>query len=255
MLSTSCSIINKKGSWGRNAIYPLSGERILTAFKKNASSAHVWGPLLGAGVIGVSNSDKKLSNWVRNEGNVFKDADAADAWSDNFNNILKYQMYLSIALTPSYDEDMNFGKYVWNKTKGGLVVNFASSGSRFSVHQVRKVVKRQRPNKIDHKSLPSGHAAEAGSRRALVGKGLDAIEMSNDLRLGINSLNTTIAIGTLWARVEGNRHYPSDVMAGYALGSFISGFLYDSLMNFDPNVSVALIPMGDKVSAQYTYQF
>lgn len=252
---SSCSILGRKGKWGKNAFYPLKGEKFLGAIKKNAQSAHVWGPVAGAAIFSASNFDRNFSNWVANEADVFKDKDAADAWSDNFNNILKAEMYATILLTASHNEDEDFWGYAWNKTKGGLVVNIAASSSRFSVDQVRKVVKRQRPNKMDLKSLPSGHAAEAGSRRAIIGKGLESVDMNSDLRFGVNAINTSMAIGTLWARVEGKRHYPSDVMLGYAFGSFISGVVYDTLINLDPNETFVLIPETDKVSAMYSYGF
>lgn len=254
-LISSCSMVSKKGQWGKNALYPLKGGRIIDAIKKNAQSAHVWGPVAGAVVFSASNFDRNFSNWVANEADVFKDKDAADAWSDNFNNILKAEMYATILLTASHNDDEDFWGYAWNKTKGGLVVNVAASSSRFSVDQVRKVVKRQRPNKIDLKSLPSGHASEAGSRRVIIGKGIDSIDMDPNLRFGVNALNTSMAIGTLWARVEGKRHYPSDVMLGYAFGSFISGVVYDSLINLDANETFVIIPGTDKLSAMYSYSF
>jgi hypothetical protein len=170
-LSQSCSVWNRRGSWGKNALYPIRGERIVEAIKKNASSAHVWGPLAGAAVFAASNFDRNFSNWVANEADVFKNKEAADNWSDNFNNIQKIEMYSIILLTPSHDPDKSFGGYVLNKVRGGLAVNIAATSSRFSVDQVRKVVKRQRPNKLDLKSLPSGHAAEAGSESGFSGAG------------------------------------------------------------------------------------
>ncbi|MCM2350516.1 MAG: hypothetical protein NDI69_10890 [Bacteriovoracaceae bacterium] len=75
------------------------------------------------------------------------------------------------------------------------------------------------------------------------------------LRTGIKAANTTLAAGTLWARPEGQRHYPSDVLVGYALGTFLSGFIYDSLMNLDSDESFSIIPLGDQASASYSIQF
>ena len=255
LILSSCALINKKGTWGKTALYPIKGERFVEAIKKNAASAHVWGPLAGATVFAVTKIDEKVSDWVQHEGHVFKNKDAADIWSDNFNNIQKYEMYGIILLTPSHPEDKAFSGYLWNKVRGGLTVNFAASSSRFGVDQIRKVVHRERPNGMDMKSLPSGHAAEAASRSAIVRKGSAAIDMNKDLHFAVNSFNTGMAIATCWARVEGKRHYPSDVMAGYAFGSFISGVVYDTLINYDPNQSVALIPQKDKYTLTYTLNF
>lgn len=255
ILVQGCTLINKKGSWGKNSLYPIRGERILHALKKNASSPHVWGPLAGAGIFAVTNIDKKMSEWVQHEGHVFKNKDAADNWSDNFNNIQKYEMYGVILLTPSHDEDMSFGGYLLNKARGGFALNIAASSSRFGVDQIRKVVHRERPNQLDFKSLPSGHAAEAGSRSAIIRKGSASIDMNKELHFSINTLNTAMAIGTAWARVEGKRHYPSDVMAGYAFGTFISGFVFDSIINYDTNQTFGFIPQKDKQTFLYSINF
>jgi hypothetical protein len=42
--------------------------------------------------------------------------------------------------------------------------------------------------------------------------------------------NLLFATGVAWARVEAGGHYPSDVLAGAALGHFISAFIYDAFM-------------------------
>ena len=97
----SCALLRKKGSWGKDAFYPIKGERFLEAIKKNGFSAHVWGPVVGAGIFTAFNFDRNFSNWVQNEGNIFKNQDAADAWSDNFNNILKYQHFFHRSLNIS----------------------------------------------------------------------------------------------------------------------------------------------------------
>lgn len=255
IILSSCSFINRKGSWGKRAIYPLSKDRIIKAFKDNATSKHVWIPLVGAGVTHWGGYDQKITNWASHESSVFKNREQADNWSDNFNNILKYEMYASILLTPSMDEDKAFASYAFNKIKGGVVVNVASTSTRFTRQVIARSVNRQRPNKLDLKSFPSGHSSEAGSRNRLVSRNMDYIDMNDNLRLGINALNTTMSASTLWARLEGKRHYPSDVLVGYALGSFVSGVIYDSLMNQNEAENFSIIPANESVFAQYSISF
>jgi len=43
-----------------------------------------------------------------------------------------------------------------------------------------------------------------------------------------------VALGTGWARVEAQKHYPSDVLAGMALGNFMAAFIYDAFMGLEP---------------------
>lgn len=252
---TSCSVIRKKGQWGKRALWPIKGSRVVGALKTNASSAHVWAPLLAAGAIHWTDNDKKISQWAVKERPVYTTLKNTSYWSDRNNTILLYEMYLSILLTPSMDEDESLTQWAWSKTKGGLVVNQASRSTRYGRDQLAKTFRRQRPNHEDRLSFPSGHSTEASSRNMLVSKNLDAMDINSTLRTGIKAANTTLAAGTLWARLEGQKHYPSDVLVGYALGSFLSGFIYDSLMNFDTGESLAIIPFGDQISARYTIQF
>ena len=42
-----------------------------------------------------------------------------------------------------------------------------------------------------------------------------------------------IAAGTAWARVEGCKHYPSDVLFGAALGNFVAIFVHDAFLPAD----------------------
>lgn len=252
---TSCSLIRKRGQWGKNAFWPIRTSRISRAFKKNASSIHVWAPLLAAGTIHLAGYDEKISQWAVKEKPLYTTKDNTSFWSDRNNNILLYEMYLSVLFTPSMGEDESLAQYAWSKTKGGLVVNLASQSTHYTRNQIAKTFRRQRPNLEDRMSFPSGHSTEAASRNMLVSKNLDAMEINSYLRTGIKAANTTLAAGTLWARLEGQRHYPSDVLVGYALGSFLSGFIYDSLMNLDSNESISIIPFGDQISARYSIQF
>jgi len=61
-----------------------------------------------------------------------------------------------------------------------------------------------------------------------------------------------------WARVEGQRHYPSDVLFGYSLGHFVTSFLNHWLVNPSNRKSLAFNakPLGEDglvVSVHYTF--
>lgn len=255
VLCSSCSFIARKGKWGKDAFYPIKSERVKNAFIKNATSAHVWVPTVGAGFIHVMAYDNKISKYVNKDRTIYNEQTKADNYSDNFNNALKYEMYLSILLTPSQNEEGKVNNYIWNKFRGALLVNAASSSSKITQHTIRGVTDRRRPNAKDNNSLPSGHATEAGSRRVLITRNLESSGMDQSTQTGINTVNTLMSFGTMWARVEGKRHYPTDVLLGYALGSFVSGFIYDALINDDMHTSVSLGPTPNGAMANFSYHF
>jgi len=253
LILASCSNL-KKGTWGKKAIFPVKVEKIKNAFIKNITSAHVWAPVGISAIVYGLDYDKKISNWISNERLAYSDQTESDNYSDNWNIILKYEMYLSIFLPPS-NSDKNIGHYFLNKAKGSVVVLGSEAITRSTQHWLRDKTNRLRPNLKDRNSLPSGHATQAGSRRVLTSKNLEASLLPQKYHIGLNTFNTLISIGTLVARVEGRRHYLTDVLTGYSLGSFLSGFIYDSFINYDPSTAVSLGPLPGGVMGQYAFNF
>jgi membrane-associated phospholipid phosphatase len=49
--------------------------------------------------------------------------------------------------------------------------------------------------------------------------------MNNNSRLLCNAALASMVAATAWGRIEGKKHYPSDVLAGAALGNFIGNFV------------------------------
>lgn len=254
---SSCSLLTKKGKWGKDAFWPITGARIGKAFKKNISSPHVWVPLAGAGATFWGGVDRKISHWASEKTPIFGSQKNASKRSDELDIALLYEMYTTPLLTAS-NADGSVKTYAFSKLKGFLVTSLASQAADQTRDALSYDFGRERPNKADHRSFPSGHSTQAGTRNTLTSKNLDHIPMSESLRTGFKAVNNTLAAGVLWGRLEAKRHYPSDVLTGYALGSFISGFIYDAVMNLDDPErpeTIVVIPGRDTVSLQYTYTF
>ena len=68
---------------------------------------------------------------------------------------------------------------------------------------------------------------------------------------------TTLTLATAWARIEAKKHYPSDVLAGMALGHFIGAFVNDAFLDADssPNLSLQVNPSGKDVTVAAQWQF
>jgi hypothetical protein len=58
-----------------------------------------------------------------------------------------------------------------------------------------------------------------------------------------------------WSRLEARAHYPSDVLAGVALGYYISAFIHDSFMGLGSDVAVQVQPSADGVQASVAVRF
>lgn len=165
-------------------------------------------------------------------------------------------MYASIPFTSSWSDDGGWFDYGMNKFKGSLFVYGSTKLGIDTTNNIRKFARRQRPNESDHRSFPSGHATSAGSQRAVASRNLQHIEMPPLFQKSLQLVTSTAAAGTLWARVEARAHYPTDVLVGYSVGSFISGIIYDTFMNLSPNESFGLYPGKDgAVTASYNLSF
>ena len=88
---------------------------------------------------------------------------------------------------------------------------------------------RTRPNGGSN-SFPSGEASAAFSSVALSNRNLDSIELPQEVKIPLNVVNILLGTSVAWARVEAGAHFPSDVLAGAALGNFLSATVHDGFM-------------------------
>jgi hypothetical protein len=64
------------------------------------------------------------------------------------------------------------------------------------------------------------------------------------LEYSAKAIETGFGYATAWARIEAGAHYPTDVLAGAALGNFVSLFVHDAFLGGDCSVSVTVTPQG-----------
>ena len=91
----------------------------------------------------------------------------------------------------------------------------------------------------------------------LANRNIDSIDMPQALKQSMKIGNYLLASGVGWARVEGRRHYPSDVLAGAALGHFLTAFIHDSFMNLpeEGNVDFAFFPVRKGAGIALAFHF
>jgi membrane-associated phospholipid phosphatase len=104
-------------------------------------------------------------------------------------------------------------------------------------------------------SFPSDHSSNAFSSATLSNRNLNAIKMPAGVRLPLQVGNIVIATGVAWARVEAGAHYPSDVLAGAAIGHFISAFMYDAFMGLPEQKNWVLYASPTKGGAMVEVSF
>jgi len=193
-----------------------------------------WAPAAGAAVVGFSGWDREISNWAVNEAPIFgSPAEALEA-SDELRTATHLAMIGTALVTPSEDAP-------WHSKWGRLAIEHAGVLVDSQATQVlKRATRRERPNRADDGSFPSTHSSMAFSYATFASEDLNSIQMPQLLRMSLKVGFTTLAAGTAWARVEGGVHYPSDVLAGAALGHFVGHLVHDAFLGRKEKVSVGV---------------
>ncbi|MCF6211068.1 MAG: phosphatase PAP2 family protein [Gammaproteobacteria bacterium] len=188
-----------------------------------ATDPNTWLPALGASLILVTDRDQAWSDWARREQPVFASAAAARRASDG----LLYTS-LGVALASS----LWMPKDSANSTRPNrLLVQMGAMAATASVTYAVKVgVGRSRSDGSDTLSFPSGHASVAFTGATLTRRNLARLDFQAPLRTLLDVGAISLAAGTAWARLEAGVHYPSDVLAGAALGNFVAAFVNDAFL-------------------------
>lgn len=235
LMGAGCSGITERGYWGAAAGWP-DGERLARSAVAAARSPHTWIPLAGAVVFGATDLDREVSEWAAEKTPLFgSDAESA---SDTLRGLAAGGYLLTALAVPS---DSSASRAT------GLAVGLSAVAlERATVSGLKQLVSRDRPDGSDDLSFPSGHTSLAATTATMAADNLAYTDLpegaGNTARVGLYG----IAAGTGWARIEAGKHYPSDVLAGYAIGHFIARFTYHAfLMNGEeePPVQIALAPL------------
>jgi len=184
----------------------------------------------------VDGWDEEVSEWARDETPVFGSTSSAQEWSDGLRNASVAGYAVSVLATPSGPVD---GDWLAAKARGAAVGLGAFAVTAGITEGLKAATSRERPNGIDEKSLPSGHAANAAVFNTLTVHNLQSIEMGSRLRTSLEIGAGAVTAGTAWARVESGDHYPSDVLVGMALGNFVGALFAQVFLGREPDAHLA----------------
>ena len=227
---TGCATLPNGRGWGEDATWRPGWKRVGAAAAEAASDPWVWVPLIGAAAFQIDDWDRRTSDWARDHTPVFGSQGSAEDWSDTLRTASVVAHYATIVATPS---GTSGEEWLLNKAKGTLVGVAAVSSTVFITQGLKKGINRERPNGLTDESFPSGHTSTSAVHTRLASRNLRSIELSDDARWWLDSGLTVLTIGTSWARIEAGWHYPSDTLAGMALGNFIASFFNDAFMGLD----------------------
>ena len=83
------------------------------------------------------------------------------------------------------------------------------------------------------------------------------LKLQKGWRSALKGTNLALASATAWARVEGKKHFPSDVLAGAALGHFLTVVIHDTFIGLgdDHKFSLYLGPTQNGGQVMLSWEF
>lgn len=222
-----CGTLNSGGGWGQDAIYPVDLKKIPRAALNALLDPQTFVPAAGALVFGLSKWDKKVSHWATEHTPIFGSVQNAKNDAVYFEIPLYTEVFVTAIATPSGNDSKD---WITSKLKGMAVEGTAEAVVVGTTSLLKATTGRTRPNENGDHSFPSGEASAAFSSVALSNRNLDSIQMPQEVRIPMKAVNILLGTSVAWARVEAGAHYPSDVLAGAALGNFLSATMHDSFI-------------------------
>jgi hypothetical protein len=249
-----CGTLSNGRGWGQDATFAPGWDRIKESAVNAALSPETWGPVAGAMVLQIDDMDKDISDWASDNAPVFGSQKDANDWSNYLETTSEAVYFTTVVATPGGG---GTSEWLTSKAKGLAVGLTAGAIAAGSTSLIKSASGRTRPDGSDNKSFPSGHASRSAVYTTLARRNLDSISLSQGSRIFAEIGIVGIAAGTGWARVEAKKHYPSDVLAGYALGHFFSAFINDAFLGLDnekaPQITIEPSRKGMWVGLNWSY--
>ena len=245
LLCCGCTAVTDRGYWGAGVQWP-NGQRLRDSAIASFKDPQTWVPLAGAAVIGIAGVDDDIADWAADETPLF--GSDAETTSDRLRT-LNTAAWVATTLAVPSDSITNRGK--------GILVDLSTLALETgTVSALKSLSDRERPDGSDDRSFPSGHTSRASVTGAMAAANLAYVDMPGWARQTMKIGLYGVAAGTGWARVEAEKHYPTDVLVGYAIGQFLARFLHGAFFNPATGGSTAIqyrpLPGGGAVTLSRT---
>ena len=248
ILATGCAS-GKRDLTARD--YWPSGARWKQSTMEALKSRGTWVPLVGAAVVSIDDWDQHLSEWAVENTPVFGSVDHAQEASDNLRSATTRAMVGTTLAIPN-------GSGAWETRPERIVLDILTVQLNNTLTSgLKHLTGRERPDGVgEDDSFPSGHTSQAFVQAETACLNVnDLNRLSEGWRIALKTSFRALAWGTAWARVEGGRHYPSDVLFGAALGNFVAIFVRDAFLPADPKTRITAVISRREVSFSVALSF
>lgn len=232
VLLSGCATMSKRRAQVEDGRYWPRGSSWSRAAKTALQDPNTWGPAAGAAVIAIGGWDDDISDWAVENTPIFGSTENAVDASDTLRTLSHVSMISTALAAPNQPGPWGSRIGRWAIEEAGVITATQTTSV------LKGVTGRERPDGEDDRSFPSGHATRAFAYVANSRRNLDLMKLSNTARNALKSGFTALAAGSGWARVEGGKHYPTDVLVGAALGNFVAILIHDAFLGRESRVAV-----------------
>ena len=213
-------------------------------------SPATWVPAAAAATFWITGADTGVSDWARQQTPVFGSEENAGKWSNDLRFWANRLMNVSqVAYFIDAEETSR-------PLRQALLGHAAAITATEAGLWIKKTTDRTRPSgAANSPSFPSQHAARSFAYTATTQQTFIAANRDDAFSKSIMALSWATSYGTAWARVEAGAHYPSDVLAGAALGNFTAIFLQKVLLPHKSPIYFNYDPLSSTVLGGVAYEF
>lgn len=240
-------------TWQAQAGSLISWERLTDATVRAAREPSTWAPLAAAAVIGAGNWDHQWQSSLSKHQSVF----GGDAEDESNALVTTSTVLYAVSTLMAAPREQSFSESVqWKAVNVGVMLADKTLIDGM-VTEWKKVSNRDRPDGVAGDAFPSKHNATVATQSTLTRRNLDYIDIDPALRklakIGLYGIDGLTGI----ARMEADKHYPTDVLVGMALGNFLANLSYNLFLekSASQTYSLALVPTTNSLTINTQFIF
>ncbi|HOO36796.1 MAG TPA: hypothetical protein PLU81_01845 [Deltaproteobacteria bacterium] len=189
--------------WGEDVTLTPGWKKICESAYSAATSPLVFIPAVAALLLQIDDADERLSDWASEHTPIAGSNHRAEQLSKDLRSVSSYAFYLSLLATPSGNDPIMWGT---SKMKGAAVQGGTAFLSNHLVNTMKDTVGRERPDKSDDKSFPSGMSSSAAVFTCFAARNINTMNMPDPAKTGLNLVMHALPYAVAWERVEAKSH-------------------------------------------------
>lgn len=213
-----------------------------------AKDPDTWVPAVAALAIAAAGVDDDISDWAREQTPLFGSPERAVTASNELKGASHVLMFATAI--PRADGTPRWERFAVTAIEDELIVGAVGAVTLGG----KELADRERPDASNRASFPSGHSSGSAATAALARENLPRSAIPPRFHAAVRIGSRVLHGATAWARIEGGKHYPTDVLAGSALGNLLAVTL-DRAIRDGTEVTVSIAPSREGVLVSASVRF